>query len=106
MAACRESGGWRGAWWGGGKGKSSLDLRQTCYYWGSWLRIRVRRWQYDHGKLSEGVPSAASFAAASARLLLEMLECPGVQHTCIMELERRREAVALRRTRSIGATYE
>ena len=56
----------------GGKGKSSLGLCQACHSRRSWLRICVRRWECDHGKLSEGVPSAASFAAASARSLPDL----------------------------------
>ena len=57
----------------GENGKSSLGLCQFCHSRRSWLRICVRRWEYDHGKLSiggpGGVPSAASLAAASASSL-------------------------------------
>ena len=38
----------------------------------------ARGWEWDHGKSIEGVPSAASFAAASARSLPVMPEWPGV----------------------------
>ena len=64
------------------------------------------RWEYDHGKLSEGVPLVASFAAASARPLPAMPECPGFQPACRVETERRREVVASRMSRSIGTTCE
>ena len=65
----------------GGERKSPLGLCQACHSQRSWPQICKRRWGYGRGNLkpSGGLPSAASFAVASASLLPMMLVRLGVQ---------------------------
>ena len=69
----------------GGNGKPSLGLFQVCHSRRSWLRT----WSVSGSKTMESrlTPSAASFAAASARSLPVMLERLGVHPTWAIRIQ-------------------